>query len=185
MTNVDIEAWFHTGNPPRRPPKRAMSHPVVQQWRHRPSHPRATAHAARGIAARIKARSTKRRRHARCSAQRCGVLQKNRAGPIQIVARGQQRRNSENERGHQLRRPYSSSGDLVRPNSPTSQPVAYWSLRGSGRSQSKHRKVRRPLPPGGSARTRYAPQSGQVGRRACPMELIVPPVRNSVNQKRH
>jgi hypothetical protein len=43
-------------------------------------------------------------------------------------------------------------------------------LKGSGRSQSMHCIVRRPLPPGGSARIRNAPHSGHIGRCAWPME---------------
>jgi hypothetical protein len=47
---------------------------------------------------------------------------------------------------------------------------------GSGPSQSRHSNLRGPPPPGGSAKVRYAPQSGQVDRRAWPMGLILPPV---------
>jgi len=54
-------------------------------------------------------------------------------------------------------------------NSPSSQPVTLSVFRGSGRSQSKHRNVRCPLPPGGSAWTMLAPQPGQVGRSVLPM----------------
>jgi hypothetical protein len=50
--------------------------------------------------------------------------------------------------------------------------------RGSGRSQSRHCIVRRPLPPGGSARIKGSPQPGQVGITACPM-------RNSKNGQFH
>ena len=38
-----------------------------------------------------------------------------------------------------------------------------------------HWNVRRPSPPGGSARTKYAPQWGQVGRSACPIMAILRP----------
>src|SRR3979490_220211 len=57
--------------------------------------------------------------------------------------------------------------------SPCSQPVALSDLSGSGPSHSKHWNVRCPLPPGGSARIKKAPQWGQVGRSACPMEEFV------------
>jgi hypothetical protein len=50
-----------------------------------------------------------------------------------------------------------------------SQRSASSDFRGSGRSQSRHWNVRRPLPPGGSARIKNAPQPGQVGRLAWPM----------------
>jgi hypothetical protein len=52
-----------------------------------------------------------------------------------------QRRN-----GYSVRRTSS-----VLPNSPESQPVVLSVFMGSGRSQSMHCNVRRPLPPGGSA----------------------------------
>jgi hypothetical protein len=52
------------------------------------------------------------------------------------------------------------------------QPVAASDFSGSGRSQSRHWNVRRPLPPGGSARIKKAPQPGQVGRSAWPMGTI-------------
>ena len=39
-------------------------------------------------------------------------------------------------------------------------------FRGSGWPQSKHWNVRCPLPSGGSAKIKYAPQLGQVGRLA-------------------
>jgi hypothetical protein len=43
----------------------------------------------------------------------------------------------------------------------------------SGRSpQSKHWNVRKPLPPGGSARIKKAPQRGQVGRLAWPIAIF-------------
>ena len=45
-----------------------------------------------------------------------------------------------------------------------SQPVAASDFSGSGRSQSRHCMVRLPLPPGGNARIKKAPQSGHVGR---------------------
>src|SRR5580693_6420444 len=45
-----------------------------------------------------------------------------------------------------------------------SQPIAFSVFRGSGPSQSKHWNLRCPLPSGGSARIKYAPQLGQVGR---------------------
>jgi hypothetical protein len=61
-----------------------------------------------------------------------------------------------------------------------SQRITLSVFRGSGRSQSKHWKVRCPLPSGGSAKTRYAPQLGQVGRSAWPMARILPPVATSV-----
>jgi hypothetical protein len=63
------------------------------------------------------------------------------------------------------------SGD---PSSPSSQPNTLADSRGSGRSQSKHWNVRCPLPPGGSAKIRWAPHLGQVGRSACPIDLILP-----------
>ncbi len=44
------------------------------------------------------------------------------------------------------------------------QPVAASDFSGSGRSQSRHCMVRLPLPPGGNARIKKAPHSGQVGR---------------------
>jgi hypothetical protein len=50
-----------------------------------------------------------------------------------------------------------------------SQPVAFSDCSGSGSSQSRHWNVRRPLPPGGTARIKKAPQPGQVGRSARPM----------------
>ena len=53
--------------------------------------------------------------------------------------------------------------------SPFNQPVALSVFSGSGPSQSKHWNVRCPLPLGGSARIKKAPQWGQVGRLACPM----------------
>ena len=74
--------------------------------------------------------------------------------------------------GHQLRRPYSFLGDAVQPSSPASQPLTSSIFSGSGPSQSKHWNVRFPLPPGGSARIRNAPQPGQVGRSAWPMAKI-------------
>ena len=39
-----------------------------------------------------------------------------------------------------------------------------------------HWNVRRPSPPGGSARTKYAPQWGQVGGSACPIMAILRPL---------
>jgi hypothetical protein len=57
-----------------------------------------------------------------------------------------------------------------------SQPVACSVFRGSGPSQSKHWGLRCPLPSGGSARNKSAPQLGQVGRLAWPMGRILPPV---------
>jgi hypothetical protein len=42
---------------------------------------------------------------------------------------------------------------------------------GSGRSQSKHCNVRRPVPPAGSVKVRLAPHLGQVGRPASPMTM--------------
>ena len=41
-----------------------------------------------------------------------------------------------------------------------SQPVATSEFSGSGRSQSRHCMMRLPLPPGGNARIKNAPQSG-------------------------
>jgi hypothetical protein len=52
---------------------------------------------------------------------------------------------------------------------PQARPVTLSVFRGSGRSQSKHRNVRCPLPPEGSAWTMLAPQPGQVGRSVLPM----------------
>jgi hypothetical protein len=67
--------------------------------------------------------------------------------------------------------------------SPFNQPVAFSVFSGSGPSHSKHWIVCGPLPPGGSARIKKAPQPGQVGRSAWPMieiydrqALIVRPV---------
>ncbi len=57
--------------------------------------------------------------------------------------------------------------------SPFNQPVTLSVLSGSGRSQSKHWNLRSPLPPGGSARIKKAPQPGQVGRSAWPMTDIL------------
>jgi hypothetical protein len=54
-------------------------------------------------------------------------------------------------------------------NSLLSQPITRSLCRGSGRSQSKHWKVRFPLPSGGSAKTSGAPHSGHVGRSAGPI----------------
>src|SRR3981189_2495393 len=71
--------------------------------------------------------------------------------------------------------------------SPCSQPVALSDLSGSGPAHSKHWNVRGPLPPGGSARIKKAPQPGQVGRSTWPMDnygtgthncLFGPPDRN-------
>ncbi len=56
-------------------------------------------------------------------------------------------------------------------NSLCNQPVTVSDLSGSGRSQSKHWNARRPLPPGGSARIKKAPQWGQVARSACPITI--------------
>ena len=42
-------------------------------------------------------------------------------------------------------------------------------FQGIGSVASKHRNVRCPLPPGGSAWTMLAPQPGQVGRSVLPM----------------
>src|SRR5258705_12820274 len=53
------------------------------------------------------------------------------------------------------------------------QPVAASDFSGSGRSQSTHCMVRLPLPPGGNARIKKAPHSGQVGRSAWPMPEIL------------
>lgn len=53
-----------------------------------------------------------------------------------------------------------------------SQPVAASDFSGSGRSQSRHWNLRCPLPPGGSARIKKAPQSGQVGLSAWPIITI-------------
>ena len=47
-----------------------------------------------------------------------------------------------------------------------SQPVATSEFSGSGRSQSRHCMMRLPLPPGGNARIKNAPQSGRFGRSA-------------------
>src|SRR5712672_2293358 len=49
-------------------------------------------------------------------------------------------------------------------NSLLNQRVTVSDSSGSGPSQLKHWNVRCPLPPGGSAKIRYAPQWGQVGR---------------------
>jgi hypothetical protein len=54
----------------------------------------------------------------------------------------------------------------------SSQPFTWPVFRGSGRSQSKHWNVRCPLPPGGSARIKKAPQPGQVGLSAWPIAPI-------------
>jgi hypothetical protein len=56
-----------------------------------------------------------------------------------------------------------------------SQPVTVGVFSGSGRSHSKHWNVRGPLPPGGSARIKKAPQSGQVGSLALPIMAIFRP----------
>src|SRR6266513_684181 len=56
-----------------------------------------------------------------------------------------------------------------------SQRIAFSVFRGSGRSQSKHWKVRPPLPSGGSAKVRLAPHLGQVSRSPSPMRIILPP----------
>ena len=53
-----------------------------------------------------------------------------------------------------------------------SQPVTPSVFSGSGPSQSKHWNVRGPLPPRGSARIKKAPQWGQVGRLAWPMQVF-------------
>jgi hypothetical protein len=50
------------------------------------------------------------------------------------------------------------------------QPVTVSDLSGSGRSHSEHWNVRCPLPPGGNALIKTAPQWGQVGRSPWPME---------------
>jgi hypothetical protein len=64
-----------------------------------------------------------------------------------------------------VRRPYfGGCSSLV------SQRAALSVFSGSGPSQSKHWNVRGPLPPGGSARIKLAPQVGQVGLLAWPME---------------
>lgn len=55
------------------------------------------------------------------------------------------------------------------------QPAATSDFSGSGRSQSRHWNVRCPLPPGGSARIKKAPQSGQVGLSDWPIAVIQPP----------
>ncbi len=68
-------------------------------------------------------------------------------------------------------RPFHSPGPQVYfggCNSPFNQRVAVSVFIGSGRSQSRHWSVRGPLPPGGSARSKCAPQWGQVGRSAWP-----------------
>jgi len=65
-------------------------------------------------------------------------------------------------------------------NSLLSQPITRSDFRGSGRSQSKHWNVRFPFPSGGSAKTKGAPQPGQIGRSAWPMEQILPPSLASV-----
>jgi hypothetical protein len=70
------------------------------------------------------------------------------------------------------------------PNSPRSQPDTWSDFKGSGRSQSKHWNVRGPLPPGGSARIRCAPQLGHVSRSAWSMLIILPPPRMPVNFKK-
>jgi hypothetical protein len=49
------------------------------------------------------------------------------------------------------------------------QPATLSVFSGSAPSQSRHWNVRCPLPPGGSARIKKAPQWGQVGRSACPI----------------
>ena len=59
-----------------------------------------------------------------------------------------------------------------------SQPITLSAFSGSGPSQSKHWKVRFPLPSGGSAKTIGAPHSGHVGRLAWP---IVASMNRSVN----
>src|SRR3982074_1625558 len=64
------------------------------------------------------------------------------------------------------------------------QPVALSVFMGSGPSQSKHWNVRCPLPPGGSARIKKAPQWGQVGRSACPMEEFVAPFQRKFSAER-
>src|SRR5258707_725151 len=67
--------------------------------------------------------------------------------------------------------------------SPLSQPVTFSVFSGSEPSQSKHWNVRGPSPPGGSARIRKAPQPGQVGRSAWPMDAILPRLQNSSIKK--
>jgi hypothetical protein len=68
--------------------------------------------------------------------------------------------------GRELRRPYFGGWSSLESHRSVSD------FRGSGRSQSRHWSVRCPLPLGGSARTKCAPQWGQVGRSACPMTAI-------------
>jgi hypothetical protein len=58
--------------------------------------------------------------------------------------------------------------------SPFSQPITSSVLIGSGRSHSRHWNTRGPLPPGGSARIKKAPQPGQIGRSPVPMDTILP-----------
>ena len=74
-----------------------------------------------------------------------------------------------------------ASDYIPKPSSLLSQPVVVSVFRGSGPSQSKHCNLRGPLPSGGSARIKSAPQLGQVGRLAWPMGRILPPVPTSVN----
>jgi hypothetical protein len=89
---------------------------------------------------------------------------------------------SSNERGRQLRRPYSWLDSAVLPSSPESQPITRSLCRGSGRSQSKHWNVRCPFPSGGSAKTSRAPHRGHIGRSASPIPQILPLLRIFVNQ---
>ncbi len=65
-------------------------------------------------------------------------------------------------------------------NSPSSHPVTLSVFRGSGRSQSKHRNVRCPLPPGGSAWTMIAGASRPFG---FAHEVNLPPNRLAVHSK--
>ena len=82
-------------------------------------------------------------------------------------------------------RPKPDAVKMLRPyfggcSSLLSQRITLSVFSGSSLSQSKHRNVRCPLPSGGSAKTRYAPQLGQVGRSAWPMARILPPVATPV-----
>jgi hypothetical protein len=85
---------------------------------------------------------------------------------LKIVARGVDK---EDQVAARTERPQARTPEFGGCNSPSSQPVTLSVFRGSGRSQSKHRNVRCPLPPGGSAWTMLAPQPGQVGRSVLPM----------------
>ena len=85
---------------------------------------------------------------------------------------------------HEIRRPHLSASVFPARLRPASAHFGGWTsllsqrvvlvvFMGSDQSQSKQESARCPLPLGGSARIRSAPQWGQVGRLAWPMAKIL------------